>query len=119
MAEAAERRKLQSVNSVLHRRAERLCSSKPENDQTPAIQLVRNLLSKDFSCMDTDSAHEHADQLEELLPLVADMPYLRAVLTYELAGGDPDESITLSAVFNDAALQKLRASTRAPCKTAS
>jgi hypothetical protein len=54
-----------------------------------------------------ESAHRYADELEELLPLIADDAYLQAVLTYELAGGDPDEPVKLSRVADDAALREL------------
>ena len=53
-----------------------------------------------------ESAHQYADA-QELLPLIADDAYLRTVLTYELAGGDPDEPIKLSRVADDVALREL------------
>jgi hypothetical protein len=69
---------------------------------------VAELLVRDVSYADMESAHQYADQLEELLPHVADDAYLGAVLTYELAGGDPDEPIKLSRVVDDVALRELR-----------
>lgn len=110
-AEAAERRKLRSHIEVLQQRARRFC----ENGPASAVGLVNDLLSQpvvdvlreqvDYG--DMESAHEYADELEELLPLIADDAYLRAVLTYELVGGDPDEPIKLSRVADDAALREL------------
>ena len=107
-AEEAERRKLRSHIEVLQDRARRFC----ENGPAPAAELVNALLSQpvvdvvreqvDYG--DMESAHEYADKLEELLPLIVDDAYLRAVLTYELVGGDPDEPIKLSRVTDNAAL---------------
>jgi hypothetical protein len=109
-AEEAERRKLRSHIEVLQDRARRFC----ENGPAPAAGLVNALLSQpvvdvvreqvDYG--DMESAHEYADKLEELLPLIADDAYLRAVLTYELVGGDPDEPIKLSRVTDNAALRE-------------
>lgn len=107
-AEEAERRKLRSHIKVLQLRARIFCDGKHEHGQTPAGRLVTELLSQDVSYEDMESAHQYADQLEELLPRIASDAYLRAVLTYELAGGDPDEPIKLSSVADDTALRDLR-----------
>jgi hypothetical protein len=106
-AEEAERRKLRSHIEVLQQRARRFCNHKDENGPARAVRLVTGMLSQGPDYRDMESAHQYADQLEEHLPLIADDAYLRAVLTYELAGGDPDEPIKLSRVADDAALREL------------
>jgi hypothetical protein len=68
---------------------------------------VTDLLDQGVDYGDMESAHQYADELEELLPLIADDAYLQAVLTYELVGGDPDEPIKLSRVADDAASREL------------
>ena len=106
-AKEAERRKLRSHIEVLKQRARRFCGYKHEHGESLAVGLVIDLLLQDVDYGDTESAHQYADELEELLPLIADDAYLRAVLTYELVGGDPDEPIKLSRVADDAALREL------------
>ena len=107
-AKEAERRKLRSHIEVLKQRARRFRDHKDENRPARATGLVDvdALIDQEVDCGDMESAHQYADELEELLPLIADDAYLQAVLTYELAGGDPDEPIKLSRVADDAALRE-------------
>jgi hypothetical protein len=100
-AENADRRKLRSHVNVLRMRARRFCGG---DAQTTEARLVTELLSKDDQWKDLEAAHEYADQLEELLPFVADEAYLHSVLAYELGGGHPDEAIKLTDV-----VQRVRA----------
>ena len=107
-AKEAERRKLRSHIEVLKQRARRFRDHKDENRPARATGLVDvdALIDQKVHYRDMESAHQYADELEELLPLIADDAYLQAVLTYELAGGDPDEPIKLSRVADDAALRE-------------
>src|SRR5262245_8234442 len=103
-------------------RAQRLCAGEHDGSQAPAVRRLTELLDQncrlvdeplaDVSDEDMEAAHRYADQIEELVPAVAHDAYLRAVLTYELAGG-VDEPIKLSDVVDNAALAELRGTQRA------
>jgi hypothetical protein len=69
---------------------------------------VCDLLEKDWSRGEGETLNVYADQLEELLPLIADDRYLRTVLAAELDTRNTEESIKLTTLFDGATLDKLR-----------
>ena len=108
-SEAKERRKLISHVAVLRARAERLNSTAPDRDpKSSANRKVSDLLDQEDWCksVDLSSMHDHADQLEELLPYIAGESYLRTELAYELTR--TDEPIRLIKLLPEAQLCELR-----------
>ena len=117
-----ERRKLRSHGTVLRARAMRLINAGPDADPAACCRVrpdadpaarcrVIKLLKEENWCEGNDlsalsAAHDHVDQLEELLPYVADEPYLRAALVYEL--NRKDEPISLDTLLPEAELCILR-----------
>jgi hypothetical protein len=105
-AELAERRKLIAHICVLRERVKRFADS--DNKQSPMI-LVQELLDNEKWCKyEDESLHVYADELEELLPLIADRLHLQIALAAELGGRNKEESIQLSALFDGATLNSLR-----------
>lgn len=115
-----ERRKLRSHGTVLRARARRLINTGPDADPAACCRvrpdadpaawcMVRKLLEEEKWCEkgdDLSAAHDHVDQLEELLPYIADESYLRAALTYEL--NRKDEPIRLDTLLPKTELRRLR-----------
>jgi hypothetical protein len=102
-----ERRKLISHVTVLRARAEWLSSTAPDAE-SPASIRIRNLLEQVDWCKGDDLApmHDHADQLEELLPHIAEESYLRTMLAYKLTR--MDEPIRLAKLLPETELCELR-----------
>jgi len=102
-----ERRKLRSHVVIVRARAERLWNSAADTDSA-AYRRVGELLEwTDWDQADDLALwHDHADELEELIPLIADVAYLRTVLAYELTR--TDAAITLSTLFPEMELSALR-----------
>ncbi len=102
-----ERRKLISHAAVLRARAERL-NSTAQGAKSPANLKVSDLLDQKDWCKSGDLSlmHDHADQLEELLPYIAGESYLRTALAYELTR--TDEPIRLTKLLPEAQLCELR-----------
>jgi hypothetical protein len=110
---AKERRKLRSHVVVLHARAEWLRDA-AEDKNSAAYLRVKKLLDEDWEKADKkwDLAdnlaawHDYADELEELLPHIAGVFYLRTVLAYELTR--TDAAIRLSTLLPETELSALR-----------
>jgi hypothetical protein len=101
--EQAEYRKLMAHIFVLRKRARQLLDA----DSGAWAAMVRNTLSdRSWTCVEktdkdtNESAHEYADALEELIPLIANEAYINAVWQYELAQSKESEDVTLTSLFN-------------------
>jgi hypothetical protein len=65
------------------------------------------LLEQTDWCQDDASAHDHADEIEELLPHVAHEAYLKAAFAHELALRDDTETVRLDTLFDKDDLTRL------------
>jgi hypothetical protein len=101
-----ERRKLRSHGTVLRARARRLINAGPDTDPAAGCRVVKLLEEEKWCEGDLSAAHDHVDQLEELLPYIADESYLRAALAYEL--NRKDEPIRLDTLLPETELRILR-----------
>jgi hypothetical protein len=112
-----ERRKLRSHVNVLRARAQRLNNAygadpaahrQVKDLADPAAHCqVKGLLDKEdwYKC-DLPAMYDYADELEELLPHIADEAYLRTVLGYELTR--TDETVRLTTLLPETELCELR-----------
>lgn len=102
-----ERRKLRSHVVILRARAGRLWRAGTDADPA-AHRRVGELLQRTDWDKEDDlaAAHDHADELEELIPHIADMHYLRTVLAYELTR--TDAAIRLATLLPETELSVLR-----------
>jgi hypothetical protein len=93
--------------AVPRARAERLSNAQPDA-HSAAHYRVRKLLQQTGwrECDDLSAAHDYADELEELIPYIADECYLRTVLAYELTR--TDETIRLTTLLPETELGELR-----------
>jgi hypothetical protein len=105
----AEYEKLMSHIVVLRERVRRLRAESKSNGQSTGVQrLVDEALQDRSWHAGGEEANRYADSLEELVPLIADGPYLTAVMDHELTRVNPMEGITLNTLFDSDDLQALR-----------
>jgi hypothetical protein len=69
--------------------------------------MVRStLLDRSWTCVEktdketNEGAHEYADALEELIPLIANETYIKTVWKYELAQSKESGDVALTSLFN-------------------
>jgi hypothetical protein len=105
----AEHEKLMAHIDVLRKRAEWLKATVPDDSTTAitVVPLVEQALRDSSWRRGGEDAHKYADTLEELLPLIANEEYLRAVLSHELARPDGTEPIVLTTIFHTEQLMSL------------
>lgn len=105
---AAEHEKLLAHIDVLEQRIRRFAES-VDAPQGPALDAVNRLLNSSTPAggASGEPLHAHANQLEELLPLIADVPYLVSVLTAELAPSKGGETIRLPDMVDNTLLKSL------------
>jgi hypothetical protein len=104
--EQAEYRKLMAHIYVLRKRTRYLLAV----DSGASAEIIRAarsaLADRSWGCADkkdkrtAESAHEYADALEELIPLIADSTYLNTVWKYELARSKDSDDVTLTSLLN-------------------
>lgn len=93
----AEHEKLMAHIGVLRKRAEWLKETAPDSTTAKTmVPLVEGALGDSSWRRGGEDAHQYADTLEELLPLIANEEYLRTVLSHELARPDGTEPIVLA-----------------------
>jgi hypothetical protein len=115
-----ELRKMQSHVAALRSRAERLLAGGPAGSAQDGVRKqVRDLLDLKTTQLDDADLHDHADQLDELLPFIADECHLATKLAFELARTDTIEERKLSDLFDPDRLGRLRSlSATQACSTA-
>jgi hypothetical protein len=102
----AEYRKLMAHIYVLRKRTRYLLAINSGASAEIISAAGSALADRSWGCADkrdkrtVESAHEYADALEELIPLIADGAYLNIVWKYELAQPNDSEDVTLCSLVN-------------------